>query len=192
MTHHPREHNKRTRQRHRVPRRPRRRTSARQRNQHRHDILIRLAPKVERIRMLGSAAIDLAWVAAGRLDASIILANKPWDVSAGVLIARESGALVPDIDGTQNSRVGPCVHRLFNHRSHEELASPGLYGSDHLLHHGRVNFGSRSAFAQYRVATVLVWTLVIEAEVDESGTARLDPPVFGRGYSGVCTGFAPP
>lgn len=104
MTHHPREHNKRTMQRHRVPRRPRRRTSARQRNQHRHDILIRLAPKVERIRMLGSAAIDLAWVAAGRLDASIMLANKPWDVSAGVLIARESGALVPDIDGTQNSR----------------------------------------------------------------------------------------
>lgn len=78
-------------------------TNAQQRNERRHDILIRLAPKVERIRMLGSAAIDLAWVAAGRLDASIMMANKPWDVSAGVVIAREAGALVLDLDGTHHS-----------------------------------------------------------------------------------------
>jgi myo-inositol-1(or 4)-monophosphatase len=38
-----------------------------------------LAASVERVRMLGSAAIDLAWVADGRLDASIMLSNKPWD-----------------------------------------------------------------------------------------------------------------
>jgi hypothetical protein len=50
--------------------------------------------------MLGSAAIDLAWVAAGRLDASIMLANKVWDVAAGVTIAREAGAQVLDLDGT--------------------------------------------------------------------------------------------
>jgi myo-inositol-1(or 4)-monophosphatase len=62
-----------------------------------------LLQKVQRIRMLGSAATDLAWVARGWLDACVILANKPWDTSAGVLIARESGAVVMDIDGTQHS-----------------------------------------------------------------------------------------
>ncbi len=67
-----------------------------------------LAPKVERIRMFGSAAVDLAWLSAGRTDASIALGNKLWDMAAGVIIARESGAEVFDLDGsdhTTNSRV---------------------------------------------------------------------------------------
>jgi myo-inositol-1(or 4)-monophosphatase len=59
----------------------------------------RLAARVHRIRMLGTAALDLAWVAEGRLDASITLGNKPWDTSAGVLIAREAGADVVDTVG---------------------------------------------------------------------------------------------
>jgi myo-inositol-1(or 4)-monophosphatase len=58
-----------------------------------------LAERVERIRMFGSAALDLAWVAEGRTDATIILANKPWDTAAGVLTAREAGALVIDQAG---------------------------------------------------------------------------------------------
>ena len=49
--------------------------------------------------MLGTAALDLAWVAEGRLDASVTLGNKPWDTSAGVLLAREAGATVVDADG---------------------------------------------------------------------------------------------
>ena len=61
-----------------------------------------LAAHVERIRMFGSAALDLAWVAEGRTDAAIILANKPWDTAAGVLIAREAGAIVVDIAGVQH------------------------------------------------------------------------------------------
>lgn len=61
-----------------------------------------LAPSVQRIRMLGSAAIDLAWVAEGKLDAAVILANRPWDTSAGVLIAREAGAMVLDRDGSSH------------------------------------------------------------------------------------------
>ncbi len=69
----------------------------------RFGLLQSLVPRVERIRMLGSAAIDLAWVAAGRLDASVMLANKPWDVAAGVIIAREAGAEVLDLDGAQHS-----------------------------------------------------------------------------------------
>ena len=53
--------------------------------------------------MIGTAALDLAWVAEGRLDASITLGNKPWDTSAGVLIAREAGATVVDTDGSAHS-----------------------------------------------------------------------------------------
>jgi myo-inositol-1(or 4)-monophosphatase len=59
-----------------------------------------LAANVQRIRMVGSAATDLAWLAAGRLDASITLSNHPWDMVAGAIIAKEAGASVIDIDGT--------------------------------------------------------------------------------------------
>jgi len=54
--------------------------------------------------MLGASAIDLAWTAEGRLDACIMLGNKPWDTSAGVLLAREAGARVLDHDGSEHSQ----------------------------------------------------------------------------------------
>ncbi len=63
-------------------------------------ITSQLAQRVQRVRMVGSAAIDLTWVAVGRFDASIMLSNRPWDTAAGVIIAREAGAAVVDIDGT--------------------------------------------------------------------------------------------
>ena len=59
-----------------------------------------LARRALRIRMLGSAAIDLAWLAAGRHHASITLCNLPWDMAAGVVIAREAGVTVADLDGS--------------------------------------------------------------------------------------------
>jgi len=64
---------------------------------------IQLTSRVHRIRMLGTAALDLAWLADGRLDASITLANDPWDVAAGVIIAREAGATVVDADGSPHT-----------------------------------------------------------------------------------------
>lgn len=74
-----------------------------QRNEERIALTKILAEKVQRIRMIGAAAIDLTWVAEGKLDASIILSNKPWDTSAGVLIAREAGAIVVDRDGSPHT-----------------------------------------------------------------------------------------
>ncbi|MEU7586682.1 inositol monophosphatase family protein [Micromonospora sp. NPDC049230] len=62
-----------------------------------------LTRHVQRIRMHGSAAIDLAWLAHGKIDAFIMLTNKPWDTVAGVVIAREAGALVVDLDGAPHS-----------------------------------------------------------------------------------------
>ncbi|MEV1320836.1 inositol monophosphatase family protein [Micromonospora arborensis] len=78
-------------------------TEAGRKNTERLAITEQLTRHVQRIRMHGSAAIDLAWLAQGRIDAFIMLNNKPWDTVAGVVIAREAGALVVDIDGTPHS-----------------------------------------------------------------------------------------
>ena len=64
---------------------------------------VSLTPRVHRIRMLGTAALDLAWIAAGRLDASITFSNNPWDMAAGIILAREAGAAVTDADGTPHT-----------------------------------------------------------------------------------------
>ncbi|ASU82032.1 inositol monophosphatase [Nocardiopsis gilva YIM 90087] len=72
-------------------------------NRVRLDLLGRLGARVRRIRMLGTAAIDLAWTAHGKLDAAVILANRPWDTAAGVLLVREAGGVVLDRDGSPHS-----------------------------------------------------------------------------------------
>ena len=53
--------------------------------------------------MLGSAAVDLAWLAEGKVDASVTLSNRSWDVAAGVVLAREAGAAVLDHDGSAHT-----------------------------------------------------------------------------------------
>lgn len=63
----------------------------------------RLAESAQRVRMHGSAAIDLVWLAEGRIDGVIIMSNNPWDTAAGVVIAREAGAYVADRDGTAHT-----------------------------------------------------------------------------------------
>ncbi|GAA1095755.1 inositol monophosphatase family protein [Nocardiopsis metallicus] len=68
-----------------------------------------LAARVERLRRLGSAAADLALVADGTLDASLTLGNHPWDMAAGALIARESGAVVADSDGSDHTTASVCT-----------------------------------------------------------------------------------
>jgi myo-inositol-1(or 4)-monophosphatase len=51
------------------------------------------------VRRAGSAAIDLAWVAAGRYDAFWELQLAPYDIAAGILLIREAGGVVTTIDG---------------------------------------------------------------------------------------------
>lgn len=53
-----------------------------------------LLPQVRDVRRVGSAALDLCMVAAGRLDAHLERGLHPWDHAAGVLVAREAGAVV--------------------------------------------------------------------------------------------------
>ncbi len=58
-----------------------------------------VAPEVAGIRRFGAAALDLAWVAAGRYDGFWEADLQPWDVAAGILLVREGGGFVTDFRG---------------------------------------------------------------------------------------------
>ncbi len=51
------------------------------------------------VRRFGSAALDLAYVAAGRCDGFWEIGLKPWDIAAGIIMVREAGGYVSDLDG---------------------------------------------------------------------------------------------
>ncbi|HKD22332.1 MAG TPA: inositol monophosphatase family protein [Rhizomicrobium sp.] len=51
------------------------------------------------VRRFGAASLDLAWVAAGRFDGFWERGLSPWDVAAGILLVREAGGFVSDLDG---------------------------------------------------------------------------------------------
>ncbi len=51
------------------------------------------------LRRFGAAALDLAWIAAGRLDAYWERDLSPWDMAAGIILVREAGGFVTDLDG---------------------------------------------------------------------------------------------
>lgn len=66
--------------------------------------LVRILPLVRDIRRLGAAALDLCWVAAGRLDAFWEAGLQYWDWAGGALVATEAGACVGDLAGGPPSR----------------------------------------------------------------------------------------
>jgi myo-inositol-1(or 4)-monophosphatase len=59
------------------------------------------------VRRLGSAALDLCYVAAGRLEGYWELSLKPWDIAAGGLIASEAGAVVTNLEGHSEYLLPP-------------------------------------------------------------------------------------
>lgn len=61
------------------------------------------------VRRLGSAALDLAYVACGRFDLFFEYALNPWDVAAGALIVERAGGLVSDFNGATNSHSGKQI-----------------------------------------------------------------------------------
>ena len=61
--------------------------------------LHQMSQRVAGIRRFGSAALDLAWVAAGRYDGYWERDLKPWDLAAGLLLVTEAGGKVTDADG---------------------------------------------------------------------------------------------
>ena len=61
--------------------------------------LVTIMPEVAGIRRFGAAALDLAWVAAGRFDGFWERGLSPWDLAAGILLIREAGGYVTDLKG---------------------------------------------------------------------------------------------
>ncbi len=72
------------------------------------------------VRRAGAAALDLAYVAAGRLDAFWEFSLNPWDMAAGVLLIREAGGTVTDMHGARFNIRGPHV-LADNGLVHEEI-----------------------------------------------------------------------
>jgi len=64
--------------------------------------LLAVMPKVAGIRRWGVASLDLAYLAAGRYDGFWETQLKPWDMAAGIVIVREAGGLVTEVDGGKN------------------------------------------------------------------------------------------
>jgi myo-inositol-1(or 4)-monophosphatase len=79
------------------------------------------------IRRPGAAALDLAWVAAGRLDGFWEIGLSPWDMAAGALLVREAGGLVGDLNGedkhldsgrivASNGKIFAAILKTLHHR----------------------------------------------------------------------------
>ena len=70
--------------------------------------IARVLPEVRDIRRSGSAALDLAYTASGRLDAYFEEFISSWDIAAGVLLVTEAGGVVSSFDGTPCDVTSPA------------------------------------------------------------------------------------
>ncbi len=78
----------------------------------REELLEVLGPVMDRtagLRRMGAASLDLAYVAAGRFDAFWEFGLSPWDVAAGILLVREAGGMVSQIDGRSDALNGGSI-----------------------------------------------------------------------------------
>jgi myo-inositol-1(or 4)-monophosphatase len=78
-------------------------------------LIAKVLGDVRDVRRFGSAALDLAWVAAGRWDGYFEAVDKPWDWMAGAMIVREAGGRVTELEPTDPAfpRIiasGPGIH----------------------------------------------------------------------------------
>ncbi len=67
-----------------------------------HKASLKIAPSVAGIRRLGSAALDMAYVAAGRYEAYWEEGIKSWDIAAGIVIVKEAGGFICDLNGNDD------------------------------------------------------------------------------------------
>ncbi|HEV3321288.1 MAG TPA: inositol monophosphatase family protein [Solirubrobacteraceae bacterium] len=72
-------------------------------------VLARVLPRVRDIRRFGSAALDLAWMAAGRYDAYFERTVKPWDIAAGTLLCEAAGLQVVELPAHEDLPWGILV-----------------------------------------------------------------------------------
>ncbi len=76
--------------------------------------------KVAGLRRYGAAALDLAWVAAGRYDGFWEVALSPWDIAAGIILVREAGGMITELDGGTGMMASGSV-LASNSRMHVQL-----------------------------------------------------------------------
>jgi myo-inositol-1(or 4)-monophosphatase len=76
------------------------------------EIVRGLLPRVRDIRRAGAAALDLAWLAAGRYDAFYERGVKRWDWAAARLVAEEAGAVTGDLDGEPTGVIAAASGEL--------------------------------------------------------------------------------
>ncbi len=79
-----------------------------------------LLPNIQDIRRYGAAALDLCYLAQGKLDAFYEIDLKPWDVAAGILILQEAGGMVSDSSG-KSYYLGSKSIVASNGAVHDEL-----------------------------------------------------------------------
>merc|ERR1711933_77068 len=77
-------------------------------------------PRSRTVRILGSAAVNFAWVACGRLDAWFEPDLSPWDSAAGALLVREAGGRITDCEGNEYV-LGTRPICCSNGKIHDEL-----------------------------------------------------------------------
>lgn len=82
---------------------------------------LRIIPLAQTVQRTGSAALNLAYVAAGRIDAFWSSSLKPWDVAAGTLITQEAGGRVTRMDGRSLDIEIPDLLATNGTELHEEL-----------------------------------------------------------------------
>jgi myo-inositol-1(or 4)-monophosphatase len=76
------------------------------------EILVKLLPRIRDLRRAGAAALDLAYVAAGRVDGFYERGLKPWDEAAGRLLVHEAGGVTADLDGEPHGVVAAATQEL--------------------------------------------------------------------------------
>jgi len=90
-------------------------------------LLANLMKKTRGLRRLGSAALDLAYVACGRFDAFYEYGLNPWDVAGGSIIVKEAGGKVCDFKGGNNFMFGEQLLASNNFVEKELLSEIGNY-----------------------------------------------------------------
>lgn len=85
------------------------------------DLVARVLPRTRGLRRLGAAALDLCYVACGRLDIYWEYHLKPWDMAAGALIVEEAGGRVTDFRGRAVTTANPGELLATNGRLHAPM-----------------------------------------------------------------------
>lgn len=71
-----------------------------------HQAIGNLYNKIAKVRFFGAACVDFSYTAIGRVDGSVVITNNLWDIAPGLLLCKEAGMIVTNLDGE--------IHNLFD------------------------------------------------------------------------------